>query len=129
MSCLRCHKAGGAGTGEVGPDLSGTGAQQKRDYLLESIALLGRTIAKGYETVELVLDNGQVRSGILKAEDEKEVRLMTPLAQIIVVAKARIEERRTGKSAMPEDLIKHLSRREMRDLVEFLASLKQPPKK
>src|SRR5262249_56837225 len=28
VSCLRCHKAGGEGTGEVGPDLSGIGAQQ-----------------------------------------------------------------------------------------------------
>jgi hypothetical protein len=30
---------------------------------------------------------------------------------------------------MPEDLIKHLSRKDVRDLVEFLASLKETPKK
>ena len=29
-----------------------------------------------------------------------------------------------GKSAMPEDLTKHLSKRELRDLVKFLAGLK-----
>jgi hypothetical protein len=33
-----------------------------------------------------------------------------------------------GKSSMPEDLIKHLSKAELRDLVEFLATLKEPPK-
>jgi quinoprotein glucose dehydrogenase len=40
------------------------------------------------------------------------------------VAKDQIDERETGKSAMPEDLAKHLSKSELRDLVEFLSSLK-----
>ena len=30
---------------------------------------------------------------------------------------------------MPDDLHKKLTRRELRDVVEFLASLKEPPKK
>jgi quinoprotein glucose dehydrogenase len=33
-----------------------------------------------------------------------------------------------GKSAMPEDVVKHLSKSELRDLVEFLSSLKEQPK-
>lgn len=127
-SCLRCHKAGAEGSGEVGPDLTGIGAQQKRDYLLEAVVFPNKQIAKGYESVELVLDNGKTVSGILKAEDDKEVRLMNPEGAIVVVKKARIDERRRGKSAMPEDLTKYLTRKEMRDLVEFLASLNQPKK-
>jgi quinoprotein glucose dehydrogenase len=129
VSCLRCHKAGGEGTGEVGPDLTGIGARQKRDYLLESIVFPSKQIAKGYETVELVLTTGQVRSGILKSEDDRVVRLMTAEGTLISVAKSKIDQRRSGKSAMPEDLIKHLSRKEMRDLVEFLAGLTAAPKK
>jgi quinoprotein glucose dehydrogenase len=129
LSCLRCHKAEGEGTGEVGPDLSDTGAKQTREYLLESIVLPNKQIAKGYETVEVVLLSGQVRSGILKSETASELRLMSPEGALIIVAKDQIEERRTGKSAMPDDLLKHLSRREMRDLVEYLASLKTPPRK
>jgi quinoprotein glucose dehydrogenase len=70
-----------------------------------------------------------IRSGILKSEDAKVVRLMTPEGALIEVKKAEIEERTTGKSAMPEDLTKHLTRREVRDLVEFLASLKEGGKK
>jgi quinoprotein glucose dehydrogenase len=129
VSCLRCHKAGGAGAGEVGPDLGGIGSKQKRDYLLESIVYPSKQIAKGYETVELVLTTGQVRSGILKSEDGKQVRLMTAEGALISVPKSKIEERRSGKSAMPEDLTKHLSRQEVRDLVEFLAGLKEGAKK
>jgi quinoprotein glucose dehydrogenase len=129
VSCLRCHKAAGEGVGEVGPDLTGIGSKQKRGYLLESIVEPNKQIAKGFETVELTLSSGQIRSGVLKSEDAKEVRLMTPEGALIVVPKSKIEERRSGKSAMPEDLIKHLSRKEVRDLVEFLASLKEAPKK
>jgi quinoprotein glucose dehydrogenase len=128
VSCLRCHKAGGEGSGEVGPDLSGIGSKQKRDYLLESILEPSKQIAKGYETVELVLTTGQIRSGILKSEDNKQVSLMTAEGALIRVPKSRIDQRRSGKSAMPEDLSKHLSRKEMRDLVEFLAGLKEAKK-
>jgi quinoprotein glucose dehydrogenase len=123
VSCLRCHKVQGVG-GEVGPDLTGIGGKQKREYLLESIVDPDKQIAKGYETVVLTLTNGQVKTGILKSEDKKEVRLMTPEGTVIVVPVAQIDTRSRGPSAMPADLMKHLSRRELRDLVEFLSSLK-----
>jgi quinoprotein glucose dehydrogenase len=108
----------------VGPDLTGVGTRQKRDYLLASIVDPSRQIAKGFETVVLTLQNGQTRTGVLKAEDAREVRLMTAEGQLLVVPKDQIDERQTGKSAMPEDLTRHLSPAEVRDLVEFLASLK-----
>ena len=123
VSCLRCHKVQGIG-GEVGPDLSGIGSKQKRDYLLESLITPNKQIAKGFETLVLTLNNGKSLTGVLKSEDAREVRLMTPEGQLLVVRKDQIDERETGKSAMPEDLIKHLSRSEIRDLVEFLAGLK-----
>jgi quinoprotein glucose dehydrogenase len=123
VSCVRCHKVGGVG-GEVGPDLTGIGKRQTRDYLLESIVDPNRQIAKGYETVVLVLTNGQIKSGILKTEDARQVRLMTPEGALVTVPKADIEERTRGKSAMPEDVVQHLSRSDLRDLVEFLSSLR-----
>jgi quinoprotein glucose dehydrogenase len=129
VSCLRCHKAAGEGVGEVGPDLTGIGSKQKREYLLESIVEPSKQIAKGFETVELTLTSGKIVSGVLKGEDAREVRLMTPEGALVVVAKSRIEDRKSGKSAMPEDLVKHLSRKEVRDLVEFLANSKEGAKK
>ena len=64
-----------------------------RAYLLEAIVDPNRQIAKGFETVVLALQNGQIKSGILKSEDAKEVRLMNAEGQMIVVPKADIEER------------------------------------
>jgi quinoprotein glucose dehydrogenase len=123
VTCLKCHKIKGEG-GEVGPDLAGIGSKQKRDYLLESIVLPNKQIAKGFETVVLTTSRGITHVGVLKAEDDKEIRLMTADAKLVVVAKKDIDERQTGKSAMPEDIITKLSKRELRDLLEFLASLK-----
>jgi quinoprotein glucose dehydrogenase len=123
VSCLRCHKVKGEG-GEVGPDLTGIGSRQKRDYLLESIVNPNKEIAKGFETVVLTLTNGKIVTGIVKSEDAKEVRLITAEGQLVAVPKKQIDERLAGRSAMPDDLMRFLSRSELRDLVEFLASLK-----
>jgi quinoprotein glucose dehydrogenase len=123
VSCLRCHKINGEG-GEVGPDLSHIGSREKREYILESIVDPNRQIAKGFETVVLETKAGRVHVGVLKSEDDNQVRLMTAEGVLVTVPKADIEERQRGKSAMPEDLIKALSKRELRDLVEFLANAK-----
>ena len=122
VSCLRCHKINGLG-GEVGPDLTDTGKKHPRDYLLESIVDPNKQIAKGFETIVVTLNSGIIKTGILKSEDAKELRLMTPEGQIIRIAKKDIDERSRGPSAMPGDLIQKLSRTEVRDLVEFLAGL------
>ncbi len=121
--CLRCHKVDGQG-GEVGPELTGIAKKQPREYLLESIVEPNKQIAKGYETVVLTLTNGKSVVGIVKSEDAKELKLITAEGTLVTVPKDKIDERQAGKSAMPEDLIKYLSRSEVRDLVEFLANLK-----
>jgi quinoprotein glucose dehydrogenase len=71
-------------------------------------------------------DDGLVHTGVVQLEDAALLRLVTAEGKIITLDKATIEERLAGKSAMPEDLLKHLSRADIRDLVEFLSGLKQP---
>jgi quinoprotein glucose dehydrogenase len=44
--------------------------------------------------------------------------------QSVVVSKDEIEDRKRGPSAMPADLVSKLSKSELRDLIEYLASLK-----
>lgn len=61
---------------------------------------------------------------MLKSEDAKEVRLVPAEGKPVIVQKDEIDERRSGPSAMPADLVQHLTKRELRDLVEFLANLK-----
>ncbi len=122
-SCLRCHKAKGEG-GDVGPDLSKIGATKTREYILESILDPNKELAQGYETAVLVLTNGKMYVGVVKSETPAELKLQADDGVLVTIKKNLIEERLRGKSAMPEDVSKSLSKSELRDLVEFLAQLK-----
>lgn len=128
--CQRCHQLDGQG-GDVGPQLNGIAGDREKDrrYLLESIVLPSAKIAKGYETVILLLNDERTVTGIIKSEDKKVIRLVTPEIKEIVIPVEDVDSRRSGPSAMPDDLHKKMTRRELRDVVEFLASLKEPPKK
>ena len=128
VACLRCHKVSGNG-GEVGPELTGIGSRHDRQYLLESIVKPNDKIAENFETLIVATNDGQVQSGILKKQDDKTLTIITAEAKLVTIAKADIEEKKRGASAMPADIITHLSKSEVRDIVEYLASLKDPAKK
>ena len=127
VQCQRCHQIDGQG-GEVGPPANGAG-KQTRDYLLEAMVLPSKAIAKGYDTILITTLDSKTVSGVFKSEDEKEVRLMTAEGKLVTVKKSDIDDRRTTKSAMPDDLHGKLTKRELRDLVEFLSGLKNEWKK
>jgi quinoprotein glucose dehydrogenase len=131
VECIRCHNIRGPGGdstgGEVGPDLSGVGARLSRADLLESILSPDKKIAQGSESVVLATADGKVHTGILRGEDAKEIRLITADGKAVTVPKDSIEERKRGPSAMPADVAAKLSKNELRDLIEFLASLRAAP--
>ncbi len=126
-SCRRCHKINNNG-GEVGPDLSSIGVDKDRRYLLEAMVAPNKAIAKGYETAVLALDDGKVIVGIVRKETDKEIILMDAKGTISRIAKEEIDDRASGKSAMPEEIVKQLSKDDLRDLVEYLVQRKQKKK-
>ena len=128
VACLRCHKVRGNG-GEVGPELTGIASRHDRAYLLESLIKPNDKIAENFETLIIATTDGQVQSGILKSRDDKTLTIITPEAKLVTIAKVDIEDQKRGASAMPDDVISHLSKSEVRDLVEFLSTLKEPAKK
>lgn len=125
LSCVRCHTIGDEGSGgRVGPELTKIGQDKDRRYLLESIVLPSQTIAKGFQTANLALIDGRILSGIVQSEDKNQLQLMDPDGKLFTVAIEDILERGEGLSAMPADSIEKLSKRDLRDLVEFLATRK-----
>lgn len=126
VSCVRCHKANGIG-GDVGPDLSklASDPQKTARYLLDAVVLPNKNIAKGFDSVVILDVDGGVVSGIVKQETSEKVDLMTAEGKLISIRKDQIEERKPGKSPMPEDLTKHLTKLELRDLIAYLASLRE----
>jgi quinoprotein glucose dehydrogenase len=121
--CVRCHKIAGEG-GEVGPDLTGIGSRKDRQYLLESIVFPNKHLAEGYESASVELKSGAVYRGTVKRETESELELNSPEDGLIKISKADIKSRGKDLSAMPEELRQILSKHDLRDLVEFLATLK-----
>ena len=110
--------------GIVGPKLDGVGKLRSREYLLEAIVFPNRAVAAGYENVTLTLKSGAVHFVWVKSEDDKELRVESPEDGPLRIAKANVVTRQRGLSAMPEGLAGALSKRELRDVVEYLSGLK-----
>lgn len=126
--CQRCHKFEGQG-GEVGPELTRIGSKQTRDYIVEALVDPNKTIAKGFESVVLTLEDGRVVSGVLKSKTDQQYVIVTAEAKVMTFAKDEVAGERPDRSAMPDDLLKKLTRQELRDVVEFLAATKEPGRK
>ena len=86
------------------------------------------TVAEAYRTTVILTDAGQTVAGIIVSEDAERVKLKMADGGIKEVAVASIDERTSGPSSMPADLSGKLTRRELRDLIAWLASLTKPPK-
>ncbi|MDA0806508.1 MAG: HEAT repeat domain-containing protein [Planctomycetota bacterium] len=127
-SCRRCHSVQNSG-GAVGPDLSIIGKEKNREYLLEAIVAPNAKIAKGFEPVIAVMDSGKVYAGTKRTDDGTTLELMLADGTVISLPKDEIDELAKGQSAMPADLIKHLSLADLRDLVEYLAQQQTPAPK
>jgi quinoprotein glucose dehydrogenase len=115
--------------GTVGPDLTGIGGRQDRQYLLESLVMPNARMAPGFESVVLSLKDGSSLAGILKRESEDALELDvvdpdTGETHLQTLPKASVVSRERGVSAMPDGLAAQLSPFEVRDLVEYLAGLK-----
>ena len=123
VSCRRCHHTQ-EGFKSVGPNVFGIGAEKQRDYLLESIVYPNKQISKGFETAVIITDDGLTKTGTVSSETDELIQLMTAEGDVVSIRKDEIDHRTTGQSAMPADLVKHLSKQDLRDLVEYLASLK-----
>jgi quinoprotein glucose dehydrogenase len=123
-ACMRCHKYKGEG-GDVGPDLAKITQVSDRIYVLESIVDPNAKIAPGYDNVLLTLKNGEMVAGILNQDGAEEV-VLTNIAdgKKQKVKTADIQERMHVPSAMPPGLGEVLGKRNLRDVVEFLAGKK-----
>jgi quinoprotein glucose dehydrogenase len=121
--CLRCHKLEGSG-GDVGPVMDGIGKKYDREFLLQSIVDPSAKIAEGFENLTITLKGGGALIGIFKGETDKELTIFSQEDGLIKIPKADIASRATGLSGMLPGLGEVMSRRELRDLIEFMANLK-----
>lgn len=120
--CLQCHRFGNDG-GVAGPELTGVGSKYTAQDLLESIVEPSRIVSDQYQDHTVILKDGEVFTGKLISESEKEV-----VVEIDRVAgtkedfpRENIEQLRPSTfSPMPSGLINVLSKDEILDLLAYL---------
>ena len=104
----------------------GVGAEKTHRYLLTSLLAPSADVDPRFAAWELETDEGQIVTG-LKIADGDAIKLLQADGRTLSVPREQIESlRMIRQSAMPSDLAGKLTRRELRDLVAFLASLGKP---
>jgi cytochrome c oxidase cbb3-type subunit III len=135
--CATCHMVKGHG-GLLGPDLTRVGASRSTTYLIESIRDPDKELSGGmldpnnhyglplvYDTVTVVLKDGQKVTGIAKNEDTFSVQLMDSDQRLRFFLKSDVKgvihER---KSLMPTYTDQMISAAELQDLLAYLERLR-----
>ena len=122
VQCVRCHIVGGEGT-NVGPNLKGVASRLTREQLLQALIEPSARISPGYGSTNFVLTDGQEVSGSIISETDELVQLKTNDAEPLRIPVTRIKSRENLLSGMPP-MGSLMSKREIRDVVEYLSSLK-----
>ena len=124
--CTRCHKGqkNRFKGGVAGPHLKDVGLLHKHDYLLESLFNPNAKIAPGYGTVSVTFKDGKIIGGTLNKETEKAITV-TDLGtgKKKTYPRSSVAKMTRPMSTMPP-MTGILTKAEARDLVAYLASLK-----
>ena len=121
--CIRCHSYDDIG-GNAGPRLNGVAGRITRQQILEAMINPSARLAPGFGVVTLELKNGKTVSGILQGETASGIAVKVGAKADEDIAKADIAKRTNAQSSMPEMKF-ILSKKEIRDLVSFLSTLKE----
>jgi quinoprotein glucose dehydrogenase len=119
--CTKCHTFGNGAGANVGPLLRGVATRLTRAQILESLVDPSARIAPGFGPVMVTLKDGKKTFGTLKEETATYIIVDTGTPKRIL--KSDIVKRVNGPSAMPP-MGARLTRRELRDVVEYLSSLR-----
>jgi putative heme-binding domain-containing protein len=122
--CVTCHSAGPDSAG-LGPSLANAAGIYNRRQLAESILLPHKSIAQGFATTALLLDDGKSLVGFVTSEAADLLVLRDAQGVEHRVAKGGIEERtKLQTSVMPEGLVADLSIAQFASLLDFIEGMK-----
>jgi len=124
VACRNCHQIRGKGK-NVGPELGAIGKKYDRTKLLESILDPSKTIDPKHAAYIVETESGRVHSGLLVSHSDEEVVLKDATGKEIRIAGDEIEFMASQrKSLMPDLLLRDMTKQQVADLLEYLASLK-----
>lgn len=127
LACIKCHAQGA--TDRLGPDLTRVSADRTDEHFVESILLPSKVIAKGFESVKVLLEDGRVTVGRIISQDDQQIILRDASSPERTLAIKKTEIQRLDPdaiSAMPNNLADQLTdRQQFLDLVRYLMDIAQ----
>ncbi len=123
--CSACHRIGDVGK-DFGPKLEDVGTRFPTTEIIRHILMPNATIAKGYETVQVLTSDGAIFTGFVIKETDQALTLgvasQDGKGREEVIAKEDIDIRKEMKaSSMPEGLAKTIAPSEFLDLIAYLS--------
>jgi putative membrane-bound dehydrogenase-like protein len=126
-TCAACHRLGDAGHA-VGPDLVAV-ANKTPQYLLQEILDPNRNVDSRYVSYVAVTKSGRSFTGLLASETAASIILKGPEGKQEVILRSDIDELQSSTmSLMPVGLEKDLSKRDLADVIAYLATVGPLPK-
>jgi quinoprotein glucose dehydrogenase len=121
--CVRCHMVGSRGN-KVGPDLTTIATRITPEQMLEALVAPAARIAPGFGRVTVVLKTGERIEGSFDAETKTDVTITANNA-VKTIARTEIEKLEFGGISPMPPMGLGLTKAELRDLVAYLATLKE----
>lgn len=124
--CASCHRVAGRG-GRLGPELTRVGAARSRAALEREIRRPSEWVPPAYETVTIVMKDGQRIRGTKKNEDVFSIQVMDTRERIQGYLKSNLQEVIDEKnSLMPTFGPDRLSDSDLNNLMGYLSTLRGP---
>jgi putative heme-binding domain-containing protein len=124
-NCAACHQLANEGA-KIGPQLDGIGIRGV-ERVLEDVLDPNRNVDQAFRSTVLVLDNGQIVSGLMLREEGEVVILADAQGKEVRVPKASLQERQVSPlSPMPGNYAEQIPESEFYHLLAYL--LAQRPK-
>ena len=123
--CVRCHKLDNTKGGSIiGPNLKNVGSKG-REYILHSMIEPNKIITKGYGTINVQMKGSDdVIGGQFRSETKTHIEVRLPDKKVLKLKKADIVLKTPVVSIMPT-MGNILTKRQLRDVIEYLAGLKE----
>jgi putative heme-binding domain-containing protein len=123
--CASCHRAMDIGIA-IGPSLDSYRVRPNEAIAL-AVAEPSREMDPKYEQQQIRTKDGEVAAGILISSSQDQVTLLTAQNQSVSISKNDVEQwKSSGKSLMPDGMLKELDPKALNDLIAFLRLVPNP---
>jgi hypothetical protein len=118
-NCVNCHTFNGQG-GKIGPDLTGVGARDRSDILVD-ILDPNRSVEANYRLWNVTTKGGDTFSGRLETETQTSVEILDTTGQKHAIQRKEIATMEGSQLSIMPTGLEVLPRDDLKALLEYLA--------